>query len=183
MHNIAHSSGRATRKAIANKFVWLSLNKDVTEWAKTCLPCQRSKISRYMRRPPEHIRVPDERFHHVYLDIVGPMAESRDYRHCLTIIDRFTRWPKVVSIKDTTADTITDAFFFTWIVRFGIPAIITTDTRHGTRSTQFDSQLFDALTKMTAVDDVAQQPTTHNPMDLSRDGTVCSKQLSNVMKQ
>ncbi|XP_029157066.1 uncharacterized protein LOC114936787 [Nylanderia fulva] len=114
VHNTTHSSGRVTRKNIASKFVWPAMNKDIGEWARTCLQCQRAKISRHVRRKREHIKVPEDRFAHIHLDIVGPLPPSRGYRYCLTMIDRFTRWPEAVPILDITVDTIANAFFGSW---------------------------------------------------------------------
>jgi len=76
---------------------------------------------------PQHITVPDDRFLHVHLDIIGPLPLSRDKRYCLTMIDRTTRWPEAVLMADTSAHTIAAHFVETWISRFGIPEIITTD--------------------------------------------------------
>ncbi|XP_032690056.1 uncharacterized protein LOC116853217 [Odontomachus brunneus] len=39
-HNLAHPSGRATSRMIAKKFIWPRLDKDVTRWARACVPCQ-----------------------------------------------------------------------------------------------------------------------------------------------
>jgi len=35
----SHPSRRATRRQIVQKFVWMSTNKDITAWAKTCFHC------------------------------------------------------------------------------------------------------------------------------------------------
>ena len=114
--------------------------RDITEWARTCLPCQWSKVGRYNRNVPAHIPVPGTRFSYVHIDIVGPLPTSKDFRYILTMIDRFTHWPEAVIIKDITADVIVRAFISTWISRYGAPVTITTD-----RGSQFESALFQAM--------------------------------------
>ncbi|KMQ86215.1 gag-pol polyprotein [Lasius niger] len=142
-HNTSHPGIKATRKTIAQRFIWPSINKDVADWVRTCLPCQRAKIQRHNQRIPEHISIPDERFQHVHLDIVGPLPMVKGNKYCLTMIDRYTRWPEAAPIADTSADTIATVFFTTWVARFGAPALITTD-----RGSQFESLIFEALTKL-----------------------------------
>lgn len=147
VHRLSHPGVRATKKLISLSFIWPRLNKDVTRWVKTCLACQRSKIQRHNRNIPEHIKVPDTRFSHVHLDIIGPLPESRDFQYCLTMIDRFTRWPEAVPVADITADTVINAFYAAWIARFGAPSQITTD-----RGSNFESLLFQALVRLLGVE-------------------------------
>lgn len=128
---------------INQRFVWPEMNKDIVEWARTCLPCQRNKIHRHNRIAPEHFPVPDARFDHVHLDIIGPLPNIQGYHYCVTMIDRFTRWPEAVPVKNITADSVIQAFFNGWISRFGSPKTITTD-----QGTQFESYLFKALTSL-----------------------------------
>lgn len=155
-HRLSHPSGRATKKAIQRKFVWPSMAKDITEWSRTCLACQRSKIARHAKPSHEHIQVPDTRFSHVHIDIVGPLTQSKGYSYVLTMIDRFTRWPEAAPLKSITADAIADAFYTTWISRFGAPTVLTSD-----QGTQFESMLFKSLSHLVGCEKI--RTTAYHP--------------------
>jgi len=68
---LSHPGVRATKQLITRRFVWPSINKDITHWVKTCFPCQRAKIQRHNHNILEYIKVPNTRFYHVHLDIVS----------------------------------------------------------------------------------------------------------------
>lgn len=97
--------------------------------------------------------MPDTRFYHVHIDIVSPLPVSQGYRYCFTAIDRFIRWPEAMPMSDISANTIVITFYTSWIARFGAPTVITTD-----RSMQFESTLFQTLTKLLGATRVRTTP-------------------------
>ena len=142
IHNLSHPGVKQSINLISSRFVWPYMKKDIQSFANACEHCQMAKITRYNKTIIENIPNNVPKFATVHIDIVGPLPPNQGYSYLLTLIDRFSRWPEVIPIKDTRAETVANAFIFNWISRYGVPETLVSD-----RGANFESNLFNNLLK------------------------------------
>ena len=109
-----------------------------------------------MHLKPFHIPVPDRRFSHIHVDLVGPLPSSGGCTYLFTIIDRTTRWAEAVPLATTSVVDCGRALFRGWVARFGLPAAITSD-----RGAQFTSAVWSSLCQLLGTQHV--QTTAYHP--------------------
>ena len=127
VHNETHPGIRTTRRLLSARFIWHKMNVDAADFVRSCPDCQRGKITKHQSAAPGDFPVETRRFATVHLDIVGPLPESQDFKYLVTMIDRATRYPVAVPVKDITEDTVWTAFQDHWVATFGTPATLYTD--------------------------------------------------------
>ncbi|GBO39594.1 Pro-Pol polyprotein [Araneus ventricosus] len=153
LHNLSHPGVKATVKLVADRFLRPGYKKQVAEWTRCGVPCQRGKIQRHTVSPLGTYLVPRHRFDHVHIDLVGPLPPSRGYTYALTCVDRFSRWPEAIPLKVIKAETVAFEFYAKWIARFGIPERLTSD-----QGRQFESRLFHEFARLLGVKVVHTTP-------------------------
>ena len=112
----------------------------------------------HIKAPLQNFTVLEKRFSQIHVDLVGPLKPSAGYTHLLTIVDRTTRWPEVIPLRETTSVECARALIGAWISRFGIPIDITSD-----RGPQFISALWSTISQQRGSRSIAQRLITHKP--------------------
>uniref|UniRef100_A0AAV2KZF4 Gypsy retrotransposon integrase-like protein 1 n=1 Tax=Knipowitschia caucasica TaxID=637954 RepID=A0AAV2KZF4_KNICA len=140
IHGLSHPGRKASVRIVSQKFVWRGLKKNVRAWVDSCVACQRAKVHRHTKAPLEPFVVPERRFDHVNIDLVGPLPPSRGFTYLLTVVDRTTRWPEAVPLASITSADVALAFIGTWVSRFGTPSDLSSD-----RGAQFSSEIWNAV--------------------------------------
>jgi transposase InsO family protein len=80
------------------------------------------------------------RFSHLHNDLVEPLQYSSVCNFIFTIIDHTSKQMEAVPLSDTSTAACAKALVFSWISRFGVPEMITSD-----RGAQFTSNIWSKL--------------------------------------
>ena len=126
VHHLSHAGTRATTRLVSSRFVWPRLAADIKEWCRECTACQRAKVTSQPATQVEKMEIPQKRFSHVHVDLVGPLPMScAGHCYLLTTIDHSTRWFEAVPLADISAETVLEAFISCWVAPFGVPKCFT----------------------------------------------------------
>lgn len=71
LHKPSHPGVRATINLIEERICWPGANKDVKDWARFCVSCQKSEVMGHNKCPLSSFKTPNARFDQVNLDLVG----------------------------------------------------------------------------------------------------------------
>ena len=135
--DIAHESHQriSKTKALLREKVWFSgIDELVKTTLESCLACQAVGKA----APPEPVRLtsmPDAPWDLVHVDFVGPLPSSE---YSLVVIDRYSRYPEVETVRSTKASSIIpklDKIFAT----HGIPSIVKSDNGPPFSSDEFSN--------------------------------------------
>ena len=137
VHNLNHPGVKETTRQLSTRFVWNNMTKQVALWARQCLECQTSKVTRHTAPPNLPFPITSSCFQHIHIDLVGPLKNCQGFTHIFTIIDQFTRWLVAVPVIHTTSVACARALLHGWVSSFGIPSIMTSD-----RDPQFVSAIW-----------------------------------------
>lgn len=143
-----HGGIKKTYYRIAENYFWESLRKDVENYVKNCVTCQRNKVSRNPTKMPLVITDTPNKFNtKIAMDICGPLPlTARNNRYVLTLQDQLTKYFVAVPLRNFTAATVINEFLKHWVSYFGVPQNILTD-----KGTNFTSDLMKNFEKMLGI--------------------------------
>ncbi|GBG86272.1 hypothetical protein CBR_g41266 [Chara braunii] len=135
-----HFGYKKTSANLVQRFWWPGMLDDAKKYVETCQVCQRDKPR--TQAPlglPKPLPIPAGRGPSVSMDFMDTLVTSRSgKRHIFVIIDRFTKYARLIAMSETarTKHVIT-LFMDNWVRDFGLPKSIVSD-----RDVRFTSELW-----------------------------------------
>ena len=124
-----HRGCTKTYRRIREQYYWPEMKREIEDWIRKCVSCQRQKLVRVKNRQPMVITdTPPEALFKVALDTVGPLPVTPEVnKYVLTMQDCFSKYCLAVPMPDKSASTVADAYARNFIAIHGTPKVILTD--------------------------------------------------------
>ena len=143
-HNISniHNGELRMLLMIKRSFYWYKMHMDIKQYCRTCEICQMSGSKRKNKKAGRLQLFPAQHFNEmIAVDLVGPLPVTiRNNKYLVTIIDRFTRYCRMIPISDIQALTVCKAILNEWFYRLGIPKKLLSD-----RGSQFTGEVMQTI--------------------------------------
>ena len=116
-----------TFDAIASKYYWPTLYKEVAEYVSKCITCQKRGL-RKQKPSLQETDSPPFAFAKIGLDLSGPYPVTLSgNKYIATFVDWYSGWPEAFPIPDKTGETISHLLLEEIFPRYGACLQIVTD--------------------------------------------------------
>ena len=132
MH-VSHLGISKTYELIQQRYFWFGMYRDTKEFVESCQVCLQSKPQRIPMAPFQNTFIPKHPGEMVSMDLVGVFKNGQ---YILTIIDIFSRHLEMYTLRNITAQNITENFL-KYISTHGRPSQVLCDL-----GTQFTAEIF-----------------------------------------
>jgi hypothetical protein len=122
-----HFGSFRTQMRVLQNFWFPGVCTAILKHIKHCDTCQRvksSKITKLGQRNFPQETMPNRRMH---LDTLGPLVADGGMKYILAMTCAFSKFTEVVALPNKEANTIAQAIFDQWILRYGCPHVIMSD--------------------------------------------------------
>ena len=132
----AHSGVLRTLKRSRLHFFWLNQTRDVMNYVKSCLPCQKRKWQGQGTAPLGSFTAVSHPLERVGVDLIEMTPSYEGNKYILTVIDHFSRYVSAYPLPNKTSQTVTEAMF-RFVCDNSVPREVVND-----RGTEFNNELF-----------------------------------------
>lgn len=152
-NDATHPGVQKSYRAIARRFWWPNMYRDILQYVRSCEVCQRIKPHNRPMGAPMSSTVPIGVFEKVYIDFCGPLLPSSSgNRYVLVLIDAFSKWLEVIPCRRATAEVTCKKLIEVWC-SYGPPKILVSDN-----ATVFRSNTFQRMTLAWGIKHVTTSP-------------------------
>ena len=127
-HEQGHRGKEITLERVKETGWWPAMRKDVEQWVDNCLACAMVNADPSgLKAGFQHQRI-EGPWARLQIDFIGPLPVTpRGNKHCLTIVNPFSKWVEAFPCKKNTAATTARLLFNHMLSRFGIPKTMDSD--------------------------------------------------------
>jgi hypothetical protein len=98
--------------SVVNTYIKGGLLPKWADQARGCLACQRGKIHCHTCLVTLPIPIPQWRFSHLHVDLVGQLQYSNSFNYIFTIIDHMSKWMEAIPLSEMSMAACAKSFFY-----------------------------------------------------------------------
>ena len=158
-----HFGAKKTLQRLRQRFYWVGMRSDVSEWCRTCKVCCAKKGPHAVQRAPLQLVLAGAPMERVAVDITGPLPLSASgNKYICVAMDYFTKWPEAYAIPNQEATTVARVLVDNFFTRFGMP-----NELHSDQGRNFESAVFKESCRLLGI-----RKTRTTPLHPQSDGMV-----------